>query len=97
MTRLRKRSRKTPRSPFPLGDGWFTSAIQGLSKDHPHNLESVLLLLERNFRFHAPVNNDEICQENNKRKKMKTQIDEKLDKDYQNYNYENTIDKLNFK
>ena len=65
--------------------------------DEEENIDIEKKLKEWENKMIFNDNNDEICQENNKRKKMKTQIDEKLDKDYQNYNYENTIDKLNFK
>ena len=45
--------------------------------------------------FYEEENNQ--AGEINKNKKMKNEINDKLEKEYVSYNYENTIDKINYK
>ncbi len=64
--------------------------------DEEIDRENLLEEWEKKIDFNIE-NNEKDDEEKDKNKKVKNEINAKLDKEYESYNYENTIDKINFK
>ena len=67
-----------------------------LELDEDIDKENILEQWEKKMIFNEEEENNQ-AEEINKNKKMKNEINDKLEKEYESYNYENTIDKINFK
>ena len=71
---------------------------EDIQLDEDIDKENLLEQWEKKMVFND--NNEEdnyIDEELDKNKKFKSEINDKLEKEYESYNYENTIDKINFK